>query len=234
MRSTILAALAASVATAAAPVLAPFTLRADLEDPRAIDAFAFSDAAAWRVSADGRGRSLELHGASRYQPPHRSPLNIALLTDLAVGDFVLEADLKQTGRDYGHRDMCVFFGFQDPAHFYYAHIATKTDDHAHNVFIVDGAARRKISTFTTDGVDWGRDAWHRVRVERSLETGVIRVFFDRMDEPIMEAQDRTFGFGHVGFGSFDDTGRIDDIRLVGPGLQPTTTRDPFARSANDR
>ena len=29
-------------------------------------------------------------------------------------DFVLEADLLQTGRQYGHRDLCLFFGFVSP------------------------------------------------------------------------------------------------------------------------
>ena len=130
----------------------------------------------------------------------------------ALGDFVLEADLRQTGRDYGHRDLCLFFGFEDPAHYFYVHLATRADEHAHNVFIVDGAPRRAIATTTTKGVDWGRDTWHRVRLERTGAT--IRVFFDDMTEPIMVATSDRFPEGHVGFGSFDDTGQIDNIRLT--------------------
>ena len=34
-----------------------------------------------------------------------------------------------------------------------------------------------------------------------------------MSEPIMVAEDRNFGAGYVGFGSFDDTGMIDNIRI---------------------
>jgi hypothetical protein len=34
-----------------------------------------------------------------------------------------------------------------------------------------------------------------------------------MTKPIMTAQDKTFDWGLVGFGSFDDTGRVRAMRL---------------------
>jgi hypothetical protein len=34
-----------------------------------------------------------------------------------------------------------------------------------------------------------------------------------METPIMVANDKTFQFGYVGFGSFDDSGKIDNIRI---------------------
>ena len=48
---------------------------------------------------------------------------------------------------------------------------------------------------------------------------MIRVYFDDMHTAIMEAKDTTFGPGQVGFGSFDDTARFDDIIITGT---PTT------------
>ncbi len=100
-----------------------------------------------------RGRAgnkvFSQHAKSTYKPPHRSPFNIALLKDVLVGDFVLEARCRSTVKDYGHRDMCLFFGYQDPAHFYYVHLGKQTDDHANQIFIVNGAPRMKISTKTT-------------------------------------------------------------------------------------
>ena len=84
-----------------------------------------TDPKAWAVVEDGAGHAYALKGASDYTPPVRSPHNISLLNDLEVTDFVFQADMKQTGKEYGHRDMCIFFGYQDPAHFYYVHIATR-------------------------------------------------------------------------------------------------------------
>ena len=48
------------------------------------------------------------------------------------------------------------------------------------------------------------------------ESGEIRVYFDDMKTPAMTATDKTFGAGRVGFGSFDDTGNFDDIRIYTP------------------
>lgn len=185
--------------------------------PGALARFVMTDPKAWQWAADGQAFALELARQSRYEPPVRSPLNIALIGDRVFGDFVLEVDLVQTGKEYGHRDMCLFFGFQDPSHFYYAHLATRADDHAHNVFLVNGAPRVKIARETTAGVNWGLGIWHRVRLERRLADGTIQVFFDDLTKPVMVAIDRTFGAGWVGFGSFDDTGKIDNVRLWAPG-----------------
>lgn len=187
----------------------------DFQDESALKDFAFTDASAWKVaSADGK-QTLELHKQSGYKPKHRSPFNIALLAGQKLGDCIIEVNCLQTGKEYGHRDMVVVFGFQDPSNFYYTHIATKADDHANNIFIVKDAPRLKISKESNAGNDWGLNVWHKVRVERRVSEGTIRVFFDDMAKPIMVAEDKSFGAGWVGFGSFDDTGRIANIRIWG-------------------
>jgi len=185
--------------------------------------FVFTDFKAWKWSKEENGGALELTQQSEYTPAVRSPVNIALIADKVFTDFVLEADLIQTGKEYGHRDMCLFFGFQNPTNFYYTHIATAADDHAHNVFIVKNAPRTKIAKETTKGVNWGLNVWHKVRLERTLSDGTIRVYFDDLAKPIMVAEDKTFGAGCIGFGSFDDTGKVDNIRIWGPavGTKPT-------------
>jgi hypothetical protein len=173
-----------------------------------------SDPKAWKVIDVKGGKAYSQFKQSKYTPPHRSPFNFALVKDLLVGDFVLEAKVQSTARDYPHRDMCVFFGYQDPAHFYYVHLGQRTDDHANQVFIVNGAPRNKISTKTTKGTPW-TDGWHRVRVERSVADGGIKVYFDDMKTPAMTATDKTFTWGQVGVGSFDDTGNWTAIKLHG-------------------
>ena len=181
--------------------------------------FVFTDSKAWKWSKDENGGALELTQQSQYTPAVRSPVNIALIADKVFTDFVLEADLIQTGKEYGHRDMCLFFGFQNPTNFYYTHIATAADDHAHNVFIVKSAPRVKIAKETTKGVNWGLNVWHKVRLERKLSEGTIKVYFDDLSKPIMVAEDKTFGAGWIGFGSFDDTGKADNIRIWGPAVE---------------
>jgi len=189
----------------------------------ALKDFVMTDAAAWKHTTDDKSSALELIQQSKYEPAVRSPVNIALIADKVFTDFVLEADLIQTGKEYGHRDMCLFFGFQNPTNFYYTHIATAADDHAHNVFLVKNAPRIKIAKETTQGVNWGLDVWHKVRLERKAAEGTIKVYFDDLKKPIMLAEDKTFGAGYIGFGSFDDTGKVDNIRVWGPSVETKRT-----------
>ncbi len=174
-----------------------------------------TDPKAWKVIDSGkRGKVYSQFQMSKYKPPHRSPHNISLVKDVVVGDFVLEALVQSTGKDGAHRDMCLFFGYQDAAHFYYVHLAKKADDHANQIFIVNAADRKKISTKTTPGTPWD-DGWHRVKVVRTVSDGTISVYFDDMKTLAMTATDRTFTWGRVGLGSFDDSGNWDEVRLRG-------------------
>ena len=58
--------------------------------------------------------------------------------------------------------------------------------------------------------DWGQEEWHHVRLVRDVDAGVVRVYFDDMLVPVLEAEDRAIEWGRIGFGSFDDTGRFKD------------------------
>jgi len=191
----------------------PLVFSADFEDGR-LDAWLPTDAAAWRTEAGPGGKVLALFKQSAYKPEVRSPRNINLIRDVVVGSFVLELKMHSTTKDYGHRDMCLFFGHQDPSHFYYVHIANKSDAHANSIFIVNGEPRVSIAKTRTEGTKWD-DKWHSVRLVRNVETGTIEVFFDNNPEPIMTAVDDTFKSGRIGAGSFDDTGQFDNIKIWG-------------------
>ena len=192
----------------------------DFSDRSSIDGFEFTNPDKWLLSDKGNGGgALEFLGPGGYKPKVRSPVVIGLISDRVFGDFILEVDMLQTGKEYGHRDMCLFYNFQDPSHFYYTHLATAADPHAHNIFIVNDKPRTAIADKTTKGIDWGKGKWHKVRLERKLADGTIKVFFDDMTEPIMTAKDKTFGAGFIGFGTFDDSGRIDNIKIYGPKME---------------
>lgn len=166
------------------------------------------------VTRSAPRRCLALTGKSTYAPPVRSPTALAVLRAPRVTDFVLDVDVRSTTAEYGHRDLCVFFGYQSPTRFYYAHLATKPDDHAHGIFLVDDRDRVNIVRTRSAGMRWG-DGWRRVRVRRDTASGDIEVFVDDFAEPILTAQDTTLTAGRVGVGSFDDLGEFAALRLYG-------------------
>lgn len=197
-------------------------------DASCLESMVFTDASKWRMREGEHGPAMELVGKSDYRPPHRSPTSIALIEGIEVADFDLDVDLLQTGRNYGHRDLCLFFGLQSSSRFYYTHLATKPDPNAHNVFVVHDAPRKNLTEPPTAGIDWGRDVWHHVRIERRVADGTIKVFWDRAAEPVLVAKDHTFDWGRVGFGSFDDSGLVRNIVLRAPRHR-FAQGDPFRR-----
>ena len=195
----------------------PLALRDDFERgdrDRGTSTWDFTDPDAWRIADRDGNHVLDQHKPSRYEPPVRSPLNIALAKDSDVGDMVLDVNARSTAPDTGRRDLCFIFGYRDPTHFYYAHLARQADEHHNNIFIVDGKPRAAITETRNSGVPWD-DRWHHVRVVRHAKDGLIAVYFDDMTRPAMTAHDATFAHGRIGLGSFDDTGEFDDLQVWG-------------------
>ncbi len=198
------------------PVLATYDF-----EPGSLEGWTFTDPKAWRIAErDGGNHALEQFQASQYEPAVRSPLNIALVPKLDLSDFEINLRVKSTGRDYGHRDLCFFFGHQDPSHFYYVHLGKQADPHANSIFLVNGEPRVSIAEKRTDGTPW-TDEWHDVRLVRRVSDGLIEVYFDDMKTPAMITHDTTFTHGRIGFGSFDDTGLFDDIEIRGERFSAT-------------
>jgi hypothetical protein len=156
--------------------------------------------------------------------PHRSPWNVALLKDITVGDFVLEAKVRETAHEYPHRDAVLFFGYQDPSHLYYAHFAPVTGDkNADQIFIVKDADRAKITDkdHESPGVKWGEPTdWHRLKIVRKVDDGLIEAYFDDMEKPLMTAHDKSFTWGRIGIGTFDDTADFAEVKLWGNNVTP--------------
>jgi hypothetical protein len=198
----------------------------------ALGDFEFSDPKQWRwTPRDGDG-CLEALPKGTYRPKLRSPFVIALLRDRVFRDFILEADLLQTSKEYGHRDMCLFFGFEAVARYYYAHLGTRHDTASHNVMIVNEAPRKAVTAKATAGVNWGKDVWHRVRIVRKTAPGTVEVYFDDMAQPAITAEDKTFLAGRVGAGTFDDCGLVDNLRIWGPAVEEAKTADVFRPAAH--
>jgi hypothetical protein len=191
----------------------PLVFSADFEDGKT-DRWEPTDPKAWKITEQAGNRVYSQFKASKYKTPVRSPFNRSVVKDLTLGSFVLDVRLQSTKKDYPHRDLCLFFGYQNPSHFYYVHFGKRTDDHANQIFIVNAKPRTKISTKTTKGTNWTNN-WHHARIVRDAKTGKIAVYFDDMKKPAMTAVDKTFTKGRVGVGSFDDTGNFDHILVYG-------------------
>jgi hypothetical protein len=55
-----------------------------------------------------------------------------------------------------------------------------------------------------------------VRVVRCASSGEIAVYVDGSKRPLMTAVDTTLASGRVGFGSFDNTGRLRGLKVSSP------------------
>jgi hypothetical protein len=104
-------------------------------------------------------------------------------------------------------------GYQSPSQFYYVHLSGKTDAVHNGIFLVNNADRKRIDEPTSRArlID---QSWHRVRLEREVASGAIRVFIDDDETPALSAVDRTLVSGRVGLGSFDETGEFRNIEVT--------------------
>jgi hypothetical protein len=186
------------------------------------DHWAPTDPKAWKISeADAQGKVYDQHRQSDYRPPHRSPSNLSLLKDIVVGDFVLLVKARSTAlKAGGHRDCCIFFGYQDDEHFYYAHQGLVRDAISNQLLKVDKGPRKPIGQ-TNAGSPWDDDGWHQIKLVRRVNDGTIELYFDDMQTPAKTAVDKDFAWGQIGLGSFGDTAQWDDVKLYGQKVKPS-------------
>lgn len=119
-----------------------------------------------------------------------------------------------------NRDVIVIWNYQSPTRFYYAHLSQDNTIYPHNgIFVVDDADRRRIDDQWNGSVGAAPaitdEQWHRVRIEYDADSGEIGVHLDGSDTPLMTATDTTFSGGRMGFGSFDNFGRVSAFKAVG-------------------
>jgi hypothetical protein len=175
-----------------------------------------NDPAHWRVTDDQGSKVYELTAVGE-QGSVRAPTSISVLGGRDVASFEFAGRMKcYTDPTVPGRDMCVFFHYQDPTHFYYVHFSAESAE-VHNIIaLVNGADRVKINVEPVGGSVFRLTdrAWHAFKVICDGTTGEIRAYLDDMAKPILTARDRTLAHGLVGVGAFDDTGAFDDLKLT--------------------
>ncbi|GAB4085989.1 hypothetical protein GCM10028784_26190 [Myceligenerans cantabricum] len=163
----------------------------------------------------------------------RRPFEYAVLTEgPELGSFALGAEVRlDAPASVNNRDVILVFGWQSDTEYYYAHLSQDNTIYAHNgIFKVDGADRERIDD-QWDGSVGAPPAvtdeeWHGVRLVRCADGGDVAVYVDGLDTPLLTAHDTTFPEGRVGFGSFDNTGRLRDLTVTATptdGTDPTVT-----------
>jgi len=171
----------------------------------------------WRVTAKDGTMVYELTAVGE-QGKVRAPTSWSVWTGHDMTSFEFTGRMQcYTDPAVPGRDMCIFFHFQDPTHFYYVHFAGESAE-VHNIIgLVNGADRVKINAEPA-GASVARmtdRAWHRFKVVCDARSGEIRAYIDDMEKPVLSARDRALGHGLVGVGAFDDTGCFDDLELRG-------------------
>jgi len=212
----------------------PLVTVKDFEQPAPQD-WQPMDPDSWEFTKDGKRSVYALIKDSDYQPEYITPLNYSVLNNVYVTDFICDMWVRSTMSDYAHRDMCVFFGYQNPTQFYYVHFGLRSDKRSNSIMKVDAFERRNIVNYRTDGTPW-TDAYHHVRVIRDTESGKIEIYFDDMEKPSMTTVDHRFKWGRLGVGSFDDIGNINRMVIWGKTIETpvTLTADtPWVVSQNE-
>ncbi|SNT54380.1 Glucose/arabinose dehydrogenase, beta-propeller fold [Asanoa hainanensis] len=161
--------------------------------------------------------------AGEARPGPRRPFEYAVLTAGPVfGAVEVTGEVRlDTPVEITNRDVIIVFGYRSDTEFYYAHVSTDNTIYPHNgIFKVNNADRERID-YQWNGRSLGANPaivdakWHTVRVKHLPATGEIAVYVDGDKDPLMTAKDTTFSSGRVGFGSFDNIGRLTDLKVKG-------------------
>lgn len=154
-------------------------------------------------------------------PPRRPFEYATLMSGPELASVQIDAEVRidepVTRND---RDVIIVFGWRSDTEFYYAHLSQDNTIYPHNgIFVVNNADRLRIDDQWDGHVGAApsiRDTeFHRIRVTHCVETGKISVYVDDLTKPRITATDKTLRSGRVGFGSFDNFGRMRNLTLTG-------------------
>ncbi|MEV7007931.1 PQQ-dependent sugar dehydrogenase [Streptosporangium sp. NPDC051022] len=189
--------------------------------------------AKWRFPGD----EVILTEPGTEPPGPRRPFEFATLrTGPEFASVQIDAEIRlDESVDVDERDVVMVFGYRSDTEYYYVHLSQDNTIYPHNgIFVVNNADRRRIDdqwNGTAGPPPAVTDAeWHRVRIRHCAATGEIAVYLNGSAVPLMTATDKTFGSGRIGFGSFDNFGRIRGLTVTGTaacgGRTATVTGTP--------
>jgi hypothetical protein len=185
----------------------------------------FEDPAAWEWQGDGEATVLVLRKPSHYKPVVRRPINMAWFEGAEWDSFTLTCEARLDVFNKGNNDLCIAFAGVSEQEFYYAHLGESADSVHLQMHVVNRADRKPITTQRVDTLPWQPNHWHQIKLVHDSVAGKMKVWFD--DQLVLEAADKSFRKGRIGFGSFDDLGAFRNI-IITPAIS-AATRDSFLR-----
>jgi RTX calcium-binding nonapeptide repeat (4 copies) len=175
----------------------------------------------WRFTA---GEVIQAQPGVPPAGPRRPHEYAVLRKGPEFASMQLDAEVRlDTPVQISNRDVVILFGYQSPTRFYYVHLSSDNTIYPHNgIFLVDNADRLRIDDQWNGSVGAPPAitdaAYHRVRVRHCVATGEMAVYVDGAATPLMTATDSALEAGRVGFGSFDNIGRMRNLSVTGtPG-----------------
>lgn len=183
----------------------------DLKHSDSLAQWELNGSGSWKIS---HGK-LMLFKAGIPSGPIRKPSAIAILKTKPFRKVTVEAEIKSTAPpELIRRDLDIIVGYESPLRFYYIHLSGINDDVHNGIFLIDNSDRRRVDS--GKGKPQLNDMnWHYVRVEWDGYSGIIQVYVDNSEAPVLDATDKTICCGQGGVGSFDDTGEFRNIVITG-------------------
>ncbi|MBO2450656.1 PQQ-dependent sugar dehydrogenase [Actinomadura barringtoniae] len=171
------------------------------------------------------GREVVLAEAGVERPGPRRPFEYAVLNKgpAAWKSFQLDAQVRlDTPVDIINRDVILVYNYNSDLQFSYTHLSSDNSIYPHNgMFTVNNADRLRLDDQWNAVRSHGAPpaikdaAWHRVRIRHCGDSGETAAYIDGSRTPLITSIDSTFASGKVGFGSFDNIGRIRDLKVTG-------------------
>lgn len=192
------------------------------------EAWSFRTPSLWRITEEGDHRYLQM--AIQPERPMmtgvRRPQEYVIYNAYEFRSFAL-ACYTRVDNDPAirGRDACLFFGRHDNTHLYYVHLSNYSDQWHNNIIRVDGETRASLLPVSLRPRPAITDRqWHRIDVVRDVDEGTIRVWVDLDRDPelptVFEVTDRTYEWGFIGLGSFDDHASFAQVAIEGQARRP--------------
>jgi hypothetical protein len=217
------------------------TIHEDFQLPEPGEAWTFRTPELWHISTENDMRFLQMDVPPRRPilPGVRRPQEYAVYSRYQFRSFSLSCLVRiDKAVEVAARDACIIFGRQDDTHFYYAHLSGVADNVHNTLMRVDGDTRQRLLDHHPPPAITDKE-WHRVDVLRDVDAGTIRVYVDAESEdhpPLFAVTDRTYEWGHIALGSFDDHASFANLVIQGEArrhsgvapvsdVAPTPTRE---------
>jgi hypothetical protein len=182
----------------------------------------------WVVEREGKRSVLRMTEPGIPPAQIRRPGETAVWTSRSWGDVEFTAHVRcDQDVSIAARDAILIFGWQDDTHYYYVHLAGRSDAVHNAILLVNGRDRERIDAFDParpNPVTLADKEFHKIRVARRIASGEILVYFDDRPAPVMRAVDRTLTWGMLGVGSFDDTASFHSLSAKGERAKGTDAR----------